>query len=139
MHEMGDHQLDASGGHGGVDRIAGRRRRRHRLFQHDVLAGVRRADRHFGMEMVRTGDEDSVDILVVEQLAPVGVAATTMFAGEGGQGIVVPAARCDEMQALQLLDCPCMGGAEIARSDNAYSNHRPAFSYAASISDIAAT
>lgn len=139
MHEMGDHQLDATGGHSSIDRIAGRRRRRHRLFQHDVLAGLCCADGHFGMKMVRAGDEDSVDILVVQQLAPVGIAAATVFSGEAGQGIVIPAARCDEMQAVHFLDCPCMGRAEIASPDNAYSNHRLAFSYAASISDIAAT
>ena len=44
-------------------------RERHRLFLVDVLAGAERGDEMLAVQMLRRGDQDRVDVLVVEQVA----------------------------------------------------------------------
>ena len=92
-----------------------------------MLAGLGRADRHFGMQCVRGRDDDGIDVAVFEKLAPVGVALAAILGREGGQRRRVFAAGRDEAYAIDLPDRARMRRTEIARTDNAYSNHRPAF------------
>ncbi|MER9015107.1 hypothetical protein [Mesorhizobium sp. M0898] len=92
-----------------------------------MLAGLCRADGHFGMEMVRAGNEDRIDLLVVQQPSLVRVAAAAMFSGELLQCVGISSRGGDEANAASLRDCPRMGCAEIAGADNSYSNHGPAF------------
>ena len=57
-----------------VDRVG------HRLFAVDVLAGLHGVDRHLGVPVVGRGDQDDVDVLVVEDLAIVLGDAVLVFA-----------------------------------------------------------
>jgi hypothetical protein len=110
-----------------ADGVAFGRRSRHRLFEQNVLAGLGSADRHSGMQRVRRRDDDGIDLVVGQELAPFGVALAAKFSDESGEGGGVFAAGGDEANAIDLLDRARMRRAEIACADDAYSNHLAAF------------
>ena len=84
--------------------------------------------------MTRTG----IDLWIVEQSTPVTVTLATMFGRKGGRGICILPAACNEPDPLNFCHRAGVNRSEVASSDNSYSDHAFAFSYAASMTCIAA-
>jgi hypothetical protein len=103
-----------------------------------MLACLRGLDGDLFMQMMRRGDQNSIDLWIVEQSTPVTVTLATMFGRKGGRGIcILPAAR-NEPNTLNFCHRAGVNRSEVASSDNSYSDHAFAFSYAASMTCIAA-
>jgi hypothetical protein len=80
---VGDHQLDPRCAPAAAMRLRIGELHRHRLLDQHVQAGLRRADRVLGVQVVRSGDVDRVDVAALQHLvvALVGVALVDVVLG----------------------------------------------------------
>src|SRR5690606_23164322 len=99
-HVVPEVQPRPGGGGGGEDAVAPGDRDRHGLFEVDGDASLQRRDRLLFVQVVGRGDEDGVELRLVEQLAVVGKGAGLgVPAGELGQGGRVHVGAGDDLAA----------------------------------------
>ena len=84
-----------------------------------MLAGFQRRDRHFGMQIRRRGNMDSIDAWILHHAPPIGICPLNPIAPRGlGHRLFIPTSVCDDAPQSRIMKSFGAERAEASIADN---------------------